>query len=638
MRIVDREVAGIVSAALAVFGLAFAGCSRQAATPPGAGVAEAPAPAAATAAATPDRPPANPDRNAYFGDVHVHTGWSFDAFTNGSKTTPTDAYAWAQGKEITNSGIGGKIQVQTPLDFYMVADHAEFMGVFNQMGNPDSPLSKTELAKGVNSPDPNVRMQTFAGVLRDMSAGKIDPMLSDPALARSVWAEIVKAADANYQPGKFTTFAGFEWTSNPQKRNLHRVVVFRDTAHLPDMVLSALESEDPETLWKWMDDLRTRGATLLAIPHNGNASDGRMFETVKFDGQPIDAAYNRTRAANEPLYEITQIKGTSETHPDLSPNDEFAGFEQWDYTLSADAERPTHRRGSFARQALLDGLSQEAIGNGNPFKYGFIGDTDTHNAAGSNEEFNYTGKFAFENDPGHRLNGMQGQPEGQIQQVREFSSGGLAGVWAEENTRESIFDAMQRKETFGTTGTMIKVRFFGGWDFTGDDLKGSGAVRSGYARGVAMGGDLKAPAGKAPSFIVMASKDPKSGNLDRIQIIKGWLDSSGKQHEQVYDVAWSGDRTPDAKSSKLPPVGDTVDAATAEYSNTIGAAELSTVWTDPDFDASQRAFYYVRVLEIPTPRWSTRDAVRLGIPVPKGLPVSIQERAWTSPIWYTPST
>lgn len=626
------------AAIILLLGVIVGGCSREAAAPAAAPATPSATQASAAAAPAADRPAANPERNAYFGDVHVHTSWSFDAFTNGSRTTPTDAYAWAQGKEITNSGVGGKIQTQTPLDFYMVAEHAEFMGVFNQMSDPASPLSRTELAKGVTSPDPNVRLQTFAGVLRDMSAGKIDPALTDPTLARSVWSEIVKAADAAYRPGQFTTFAGFEWTSNPQQRNLHRVVVFRDTAHLPDMVLSALESEDPETLWKWMDDLRARGSTLLAIPHNGNASDGRMFETVRFDGRPIDAAYNRTRAANEPLYEITQIKGTSETHPDLSPTDEFAGFEQWDYTLSADYQRPTHRRGSFARQALLEGLAQESSGNGNPFKYGFIGDTDTHNAAASHEEFNYTGKFAFENDASHRLKGMEGQPAGQVRQVQEFSSGGLAGVWAEENTRESIFDAMQRRETFGTSGTLIKVRFFGGWNFTDADLKTADAVRTGYARGVPMGSDLKAPAGKAPSFLVMASKDPKSGNLDRVQIVKGWLDGSGKQLEKVYDVAWSGARTPDPKSGKLPPVGDTVNPATAEYTNSIGAAELATVWTDPDFDPSERAFYYVRVLEIPTPRWSTRDAVRLGMPVPKGLPVSIQERAWTSPIWYAPAS
>jgi hypothetical protein len=511
------------------------------------------------------------------------------------------------------------------------------MGVFNQMSNPDSPLSKTELAKGVTSPDTNVRMQTFAGILRDMSAGKRDPMLTDPALARTVWAEIVRTADANYTPGKFTTFAGFEWTSNPMQRNLHRVVVFRDTKQLPDMVLSALDSDDPEVLWKWMDGLRAKGSVLFAIPHNANASDGRMFELTKFDGKPIDAAYNKTRAANEPLYEITQIKGTSETNPTLSPTDEIANFEQWDYTLSADAERPTKRKGSFVRQALLDGMSQEQKGAGNPFKYGFIGDTDTHNAAASNEEFNYTGKFAFENDPKERLFGAKGQPPGQVQQIREFSSGGLAGVWAEENTREAIFDAMQRRETFGTSGPMMKVRLFGGWDFTEADVKGPGFIKTGYARGVPMGSDLKPGSGKAPTFIVVALKDPKSGNLDRVQIVKGWVDAKGAQQERIYDVVWSGERKPDPKTGKLPAVGNTVDVAKGDYTNSIGSPELATAWTDPAFDPAVRAFYYARVIEIPTPRWSTRDAARLGVPIPNGLPAAIQERAWTSPIWYTPT-
>jgi hypothetical protein len=622
---------GILACA-AVFSLAA--CSKKAETPQP--VVAAPAAAAEGAAGTNAALPApNPERTAYFGNVHVHTGWSFDAFTNGSKTTPTDAYAWAKGKEITNSGVGGKIQIQTPLDFYMVSDHAEFMGVFNQMANPDSPLSKTELAKLVTSPDANVRIQTFAKLLRDMSEGKQDPMLSDPALARSVWSEIVKAADAAYEPGKFTTFAGFEWTSNPNKRNLHRVVVFRDTAKLPEMVLSSLDSDDPETLWKWMNDLRANGSTLLAIPHNANASDGRMFELVKFDGKPIDAAYNTTRAANEPLYEISQIKGTSETNPDLSPNDEFANFEQWDYTLSADAERPTKRKGSFARQALLDGLSQDASGNGNPFKYGFIGDSDTHNAAGTNEEFNYSGKFAFENDAKDRMNGQKGQPPAQVEQIREFSSGGLAGVWAEQNTREAIFDAMARKETFGTSGPMIKVRFFASWELTADDLKRPDFIKVAYAKGVPMGGDLKAAGAKAPTFFVTALKDPKSGNLDRIQIVKGWIDAAGKQHESIHDVVWSGDRKPGA-DGELPPVGNTVDVAHATYTNSIGAAELSSAWTDPDFKPGERAFYYARVLEIPTPRWSTIDAARLGMAIPAGLAATIQERAWSSSIWYAP--
>jgi len=628
-----KQLAVLIAATLGL--MALSGCQKEEAP-----VAAPPATVPAAVEAVPvapasDLPPPNPDNNVYFGDVHVHTGWSFDAFTNGSKTTPTDAYAWAQGKAITGSG-GPEMQIQTPLDFYMVADHAEYMGVFNQMANPDSPLSKTELAKGVTSPDTNVRMQTFAGILRDMSAGKRDPTLSDPVLAHTVWTEIIKAADDNYVPGKFTTFAGFEWTSNPQKRNLHRVVVFRDTAHLPELALSALDSDDPETLWKWMDEQRTKGATLFAIPHNGNASDGLMFDLVKRDGQPIDAAYNKTRADNEPLYEITQIKGTSETTPVLSPTDEFAGFELWDYTLSADFERPSHPRGSFARQALLDGMSQAASGAGNPFKYGFIGDTDTHNAAASNEEYNFTGKFAFENNAKERLTGVPGAPAGQIQQINEFSSGGLAGVWAPQNTREAIYDAMQRKETFATSGPMLKLRFFGSFDYAADDVNKPDFVKLAYARGVPMGGDLKPGVGKAPTFLVTALKDPKSGNLDRVQIVKGWLDEAGEQHEKIFDVAWSGDRKIGA-DGKLPPVGNSVDLQTATYTDAIGAAQLATGWTDPEFQADQRAFYYARVLEIPTPRWNTYDAARLNMPPLTTVPATIQERAWSSPIWYTPN-
>ena len=396
-------------------------------------------------------PPArNALKDVYFGAVHIHTGYSFDAYTNGTVSTPANAYEWAQGKAIPGGGGGPELKIRTPLDFYAVADHAEFMGVFRQMANPQSPLSKLDIAKRVTSPDPNTALQAFAEILRDMSAGKVDPVLTDPEISRTVWQEIVKTADAHYRPGVFTTFSAFEWTSNPNKRNLHRVVVFRDSRKVPEMVISALDTEKPEDLWTWMDLQRGKGSTLLAIPHNANASDGLMFSLVDSYGKPLDEAYIRTRARNEPLYEITQIKGTSETHPALSPNDEFAGFEQWDYTLSADSERPTNRKGSFARQALLDGLGLDAQGKGNPFKYGFIGDSDTHNAAATNEEDNYTGKFGFENNPSFRLKGAPGQPPGQVQQVREFSSGGLAGVWAEENTREAIFDAMQRKETFGT--------------------------------------------------------------------------------------------------------------------------------------------------------------------------------------------
>ncbi|NJN50945.1 MAG: DUF3604 domain-containing protein [Gammaproteobacteria bacterium] len=360
-----------------------------------------------------------------------------------------------------------------------------------------------------------------------------------------------------------------------------------------------------------------------------------MFSLNDYNGSPLSDAQLTARHINEPLYEISQIKGTSETHPSLSPNDEFAGFELWNYTLSADFERPNNMKGSYVRSALLDGLSFAKAGRMNPFQYGFIGDTDTHNAAASNEEFNYTGKFAFETDPSHRLNGLPGQPAGQTQQVREFSTGGLAGVWATQNTREGIFAAMQRKETFGTSGTHVKVRFFGAWDFAGVEHSGDW-IRAGYARGVPMGSELRdAPEGKAPTFIVWALKDPNSGNLDRVQIVKGWVDAEGTQHERIYNVAWSGRRTLD-EVGNLPSVGNTVDVKTATYVNSIGNAELFSVWTDPAFDAALHAFYYVRAIEIPTPRWSTRDAVALGIDIPGGLPESITERAWSSPIWYVP--
>ncbi len=582
---------------------------------------------------------AEPATNAYFGAVHIHTSYSFDAYTNGTLTSPAHAYQWAQGKAIPGGGGGPDLQIRQPLDFYAVSDHAEWLGVFKLMEDPGNPLSKHPLAPDITSADQNTRMQTYAKVLRDFSMGKPDPSLNDPAINKTVWADIVKTADDYYLPGEFTTFPAFEWSANPDMRNLHRVVLFQSSANVPATVLSSVESTDPEHLWAWMGEQRDRGATLLAIPHNGNASDGLMFSLQTQDGKPLSEAYISTRAANEPLYEITQIKGTSETNPALSPNDEFASFEQWDYTLSADGLRPTHRKGSFARQALLDGLTFKARGMGNPFHYGFIGDSDTHNAAASNEEFNYTGKFAFENDAGHRLLGVKGQPEHQVQQVREFSSGGLAGVWASENTREAIYAAMLRRETFGTTGPQIKVRFFGGWGFEADDVISPDFVARGYENGVPMGGTLKGKSKKKgpPSFLVWAIKGANSGNLDRIQIIKGWVDASGAQHEKIYNVTWSGKRKMNAEG-ELPAVGSTVDAAKASYTNTIGAAELSAMWTDPDFDRDQHAFYYARVLEIPTPRWSTYDAMKLGIDIPEGLPASIQERAYTSPIWYQPKS
>jgi hypothetical protein len=413
-------------------------------------------------------------------------------------------------------------------------------------------------------------------------------------------------------------------------------VVFGETANVPALPFSALNSDKEGELWKWMDELRGKGTVLVAIPHNGNASDGLMFpEEKSYGGSALTREYSETRMRNEPLYEITQIKGTSETLPSLSPNDEFAGFEIWDYTLATDASHPKHKIGGYARDAFLRGLKLEAEGKGNPYKYGLIGDSDTHNSASVVEEDNYTGKFAFENNAEHRLNGAPGFAPANQKQVREFSSGGLAAIWAESNTRESLFEAIKRKETYATSGPRLKLRVFAGFDFGADALGSSKWLEDAYAHGVPMGGDLRAsPAGKAPTLLVQALKEADGANLDRIQVIKGWL-KGGKTHERIYDIALSDGRKADA-SGQIPPVGNTVDPKTATYTNDIGDAELSSVWTDPDFDSAAHAFYYVRLLQIPTPRWSTYDAVKLGIPPRKDLPVSIQERAWSSPIWYTP--
>jgi len=613
-------------------GLALAACS-----PAKQDKAKTTAPKTAAEAASARAPSG---RKAYFGAVHVHTSISFDGFTLGTRTMPEDAYRWARGEAIEPGMNGVKNQVQTPLDFYMVSEHSEMLGVFQEMQRPGTAASKLPIAKRVLSSDPAVAA-AVTEIFGDLNAGQLDPatmnVLLDPAIGRSTWRTIVDVADKYYEPGKFTTFAGFEWTSSPENRNMHRVVMFRDTKVLPDLPLSTIESQDPETLWKWMDTQRARGSVLMAMGHNGNSSDGRMFEQVKFDGSPIDTGWVAARSRNEKLYELTQIKGTSETHPSLSPNDEFADFEIWDYTISAEAERPKVRTASYARQALVDGLAVEARGLGNPFKVGFYGDNDTHTAAGSHEEFNYTGKFGVEMLPGVRLAGLPGMPAGQVKQIREFGSGGLAGVWADENTREGIYDAMYRRETFATSGSYIRLRMFGGFGLTRADLDAADFAARGYQKGVPMGGDLKgAPGTPAPTFLVRALKDAKSANLDRIQIVKGWIDTVGQKHEKVFDVAWAGERKP-GPNGKLPPIGNTVDLKTATYTNSIGAAELAVAWTDPEFKPGERAVYYARVLEIPTPRWSTYDSVRLGKPLPKDLPLTIQERAWSSPIWYTPS-
>ncbi len=574
--------------------------------------------------------------SVYFGAVHVHTGYSFDAYTNGTLSTPADAYRWARGEAI-DSGTGSKMTITKPLDFYAVSDHAEWLGSFKLMEDPDSPMSKHPLAPEITSDDRIKAFTAFSRVLAEHSAGNSDPTLSDATISHNVWMDIVRTADEYYRPGEFTTFPAYEWTANPNQRNLHRVVVFGNSQGVPDTVLSSHHSNDPETLWSWMDGLRDNGATVMAIPHNANASDGLMFSLQTYTGEPLSESYVQQRMRNEPLYEITQIKGTSETYPTLSPNDEFAGFELWDYTLAASAQRPENHRGSYARQALLDGLSFNQAGVGNPFAYGFIGDSDTHNAAASQEEFNYTGKFAFESDRNIRLNGLPQLPETIHQMQLEFSSGGLAAVWASDNTRETLFDAMQRRETYGTTGTRIKLRFFGGWQLKPEDADSPDMAQRGYRGGVPMGSQLEQqPASSAaPGFLVWAAKDPQSGNLDRAQIIKGWVDADGEQHEKIYNVAWSDERKLD-QQGKLAAIGSSVNIAKASYDNSIGSPQLAAYWQDPAFDPKLNAFYYVRVLEIPTPRWTTYDAAVLGESVPDGIPATLQERAFSSPIWYQP--
>jgi len=578
----------------------------------------------------------NPDRQVYFGNFHVHTNYSFDAFANGAVTGPDDAYRWAQGEPIAaGGGLDSTIKIKKPLDWYVVSDHAEYLGIVPKMAEPGNPLGEMPVAKLLTSKDPVEGFEGYKQILGQISTNKPDPALVEPEVISSIWQGVVKTADNYYQPGEFTTFPGFEWTSNPSNQNLHRVVVMRDSTHVPKLPFSAFDSDREEDLWKWMDEMRADGIPLLAIPHNGNASNGLMFpEETTYGGSKITKEYAETRMRNEPLYEITQIKGTSEVYPALAPNDEFANFEIWDYTLGADAVPPEKKVGGYIREAMGRGLKLERDGTGNPFKYGFIGDSDTHNSASPIEEDNYTGKFGVESTPQHRLNGVEGVDEANAKQIREFSSAGVAAIWADANTRPSLYAAVERKETYATSGPRMTLRVFGGYDFGADPMKADW-VHNAYEKGVPMGGDLGAPNGKAPTFLVAAMKEADGANLDRIQMIKGWVSPGGEPREKIYDIALSDGRKPRA-DGKVPAVGNTVNAAAANYTNDIGETELSAVWTDPDFDPASHAFYYVRLIEIPTPRWSTYDAKTLGQAPRADLPVSIQERAWSSPIWYRP--
>jgi hypothetical protein len=614
--------------------------AESAATP--APAAEAPAPGAkapAPAAEVPGRVEpayvqAPAERDVYFGTTHGHSSWSIDAFALGNqKYGPEDGYRFARGEAVTHMG-GPKVQLKQPLDFFMMTDHSEFMGAAPMFLVKGSMVYDTPIAKLVRD---KKMTQAFTEIGDAMIKGTNLPGLSDDAnakLSASVWQKVVANADKYNEPGKFTTFVAYEWTSLPGQANMHRNVIFRDTK-APKIPFTAIDSSRPEDLWTAMEAWRKQGMTMLAISHNGNASLGKMFALHDSDGTFIDAAYAKRRNLNEPLHEAGQTKGTSMAHPLFSPNDEWANFELWNYHLPTGAPVPA-MRSNYVREAWKMGLNVERVIGVNPFKLGVEGGSDSHSTINTFEEFNFRGNHASMDETAQkRRTGLPGQKLGVPGGNLFLNPGTLTGAWAESNNRGPIYDAMARKETYATSGTRIKVRFFGGYDYPNDLLKKKDWVKAAYDAGVPMGADLAAnPTGKAvPKFAVWAMKSPHSANLDRIQIIKLWSDGV-IDYEKIYDVALSDGRGVNPKTGKARPVGNTVDVKSARYTNEIGDVELGAVWSDPDFDPAMSAAYYVRVLEIPTPRWSTYDAVALKLPPADTVPATIQERAWTSPIWY----
>jgi Protein of unknown function (DUF3604) len=575
-------------------------------------------------------PPRNPDKNCYFGSTHTHSTMSFDAYNMGSRTTPDQTYDFDAGGEIEYLGV--KMQRKQGLDFTCLTDHSEYLGINQLLIDTTNPLSKSPVGMLVNAQNKDSSFKAYTVLALSLVHEKPIDYLIDPKIIAANWQYEINIANKHNKPGKYTTIHSYEWTSAPGFANMHRNVFFRGDK-LPDVIYSALNSNKPEDLWTWMETQRKTGIDVFAISHNGNISNGLMYPMKDTYGNPLNMAYAERRNLNEPLTELMQTKGTSETHPTLSPNDEFANYELFVNLLYPGKAIPSKISGGYIREAYGHGLEFLKSMGANPFKMGVVGGTDMHSGMNATEEYNFNGSHAdIDNTAKKRLY----NPLGVGTDVIKESAAALTGVWAEENTRDAIFDAMKRKEVFCTSGQLMKIRLFGGWDFDAHTMKSDGWVKTAYSKGVPMGGDLPvATSAKAPTFIMQAVKDPNSGNLDRIQVIKVSL-KGGKYFEKIYNVAWSGDRKLDAKG-KLPPVGNTVDVKNATYTNTIGNAELTGFWSDPDFDAFVPACYYIRVLEIPVPRWSTYDAKLLGVDVPKGNPTSIQERAWSSAIWYTPS-
>ncbi len=592
--------------------------------------------------------------SVYFGDTHSHTSISADAGGGGTTLGPRDAYRFARGEQVI-SNTGQPVKLSRPLDFYVVTDHSDGMGAINDIlsGAPNivsDPIGKQfheAFAKG--GQDAANAAYKLTGMF---AQGKVPDALNyqpgNPAY-KLVWDDLVQAAEEFDEPHRFTALIGYEWTSLISGNNLHRVVIFRDGPEralrtLPYTTTPPVGSPHPRDLWKWLEVYEAEtGGDVLAIPHNGNLSNGMMFAMQDdFDGgKEFDRNYAEQRQKWERLYEATQVKGDGEAHPLLSPEDEFASFETWDMGNLDLSEKKTPEMlpGEYVRSGLQRGLQLQAQLGVNPFKFGLVGASDNHIGLTTSDEDNYFGKFTqYEPNP-HRANHLskENKEYGAKRYSWQFITSGLTAVWAGDNTRAALFDAMERREAYATTGTRMRVRFFGGFDFTPDDALRRDLALVGYTKGVPMGSDLAAtPGGKAPSFLVYALRDPMGANLDRVQIIKGWIDSEGKPREKVYDVAWSGERQPGA-NGKLPPVGDTVDLAIPSWTNTIGASELGTVWTDPDFDPKLKAFYYARVLEIPTPRWTAYDRVKFNLDLPDNIPLKQQERAYTSPIWYNPA-
>ena len=590
-----------------------------------------------------------------WGDSHLHTALSMDAGLFGNRLSPREAYRFARGEEVVSS-TGQAVRLSRPLDWLVVADHSDGMGFFGDIaaGKPEL-MAYEQSARWIKAIEEggDAAVQASLDLITAFSNNKMDPemfALYSPGSKpfKNLWEKVIDDAEAFNNPGRFTAFVGFEWTSLIKGNNMHRVVIMRDGAVrarqvVPFTMTAPQGSPDPRDLWKYLANYETKtGGEVLAIAHNGNLSNGIMFPLeAQWNGTVLDETYVTQRDKWEPLYEVTQIKGDGEAHPFLSPDDEFADYETWDIGNLDVSEAKTNDMlaGEYAREALKRGLAIEKRLGTNPYKFGLIGATDSHTSLATAEEDNFFGKHSgYEPNPKRMSHPFMETDKGKIVGWQMVASG-LAAVWATENTREAIFDAMLRREVYGTTGPRMSVRMFGGWEFNDQDLNSRIPANAGYKKGVPMGDDLrvKPKDAAAPNFMVYALRDPIGANLDRIQIVKGWLAADGTTHEKVYDVAWSGERVLD-KKGKLPAVGNTVDAATATWSSTIGASELSMVWTDPDFDAKQKAFYYARVLEIPTPRWSTYDAFRFGIDLPEGAPVSTQERAYTSPIWYTPKS